>query len=68
VKTCSPIRRVPVRAGPFDAATRNATVAGPVPDLADVIVIQALSLAADHGQAGSVVRLISPAPPSALTV
>jgi hypothetical protein len=68
VKTCSPIRRAPVRAGPSDAPTRNATVAAPVPDGADVIDIHAASLCADHGQPASVVRLIAPVPPSALMV
>lgn len=68
VKTCSPIRSVPVRAGPSQAPTRNPTVPGPVPDVADVIDIHAVSLRADHGQAASVVTLIVPDPPSAPTV
>ena len=65
VKTCWPIRRVPLREGPSHAPTRNATVAGPMPDDADVIDIQAVSLCADHGQAASVATLIAPDPPSA---
>jgi hypothetical protein len=68
VKTCPPIRRTPLRAGPSHVPTRNATVAGPVPDVADVIDIQAASLCADHGQAASVVTLIVPDPPSAPAV
>jgi hypothetical protein len=63
VKTCSPIRRVPGRDGPSQTSTRNATVAGPVPDDTDVIDIHAFSLCADHGQAASVVTLIVPDPP-----
>jgi hypothetical protein len=68
VKTCSPIRSVPIREGPSHAPTRNATVPGPVPDVADVIDIHAVSLCADHGQAASVATLIVPDPPSAPTV
>lgn len=68
VKTCWPIRRVPVREGPSHAPTRNATVAGPVPDDADVIEIHAVSLCADHGQPAAVVTPIVPDPPSAPTV
>jgi hypothetical protein len=68
VKTCSPIRRTPVRAGPSDAPTRNVMVAGPLPDGGEVIDIHAASLCADHGQPALVVRLIAPVPPSALTV
>src|SRR5688572_19882625 len=68
VKTCWPIRRAPVRGGPSHAPTRNPTVAGPVPDVADVIDIHAVSLCADHGQPASVVTVIAPAPPSAPTV
>jgi hypothetical protein len=67
VKTCWAIRSVPVRVGPSQAATRNATVAGPVPDGADVIDIQAVSLCAVHWQAASVVTLIEPDPPAAPT-
>jgi hypothetical protein len=68
VKVCWPTRSVPVRAGPSEVPTRKATVAGPVPDVAEVIDIHAVSLCADHGQPASVVRLIAPDPPSALTV
>jgi hypothetical protein len=65
VKICSPIRREPVRVGPSHGPMRNATVPGPAPEVADVIVIHAASLCADHGQAVSVVTLIVPDPPSA---
>jgi hypothetical protein len=59
---------VPVRDGPSQTSTRNATVAGPVPDDTDVIDIHAFSLCADHGQAASVVTLIVPDPPWAAMV
>ena len=65
VKICSPIRREPVRVGPSHAPTRNATVPGPAPEVADVIEIHAASLCADHGQAASVVTLTVPDAPSA---
>jgi hypothetical protein len=68
VKTCSPIRRVPIREGPAHASTRNATIPSPVPDVDDVIDIHAVSLCAVHGQAAAVVTLIVPDPPSAPTV
>ena len=65
VKICSPIRREPVRVGPSHAPTRNATVPGPAPEVADVIEIHAASLCADHGQEASVVTLTVPDAPSA---
>ena len=65
VKICSPIRREPVLVGPSHAPTRNATVPGPAPEVADVIEIHAASLWANQGQAASVVTLTVPDAPSA---
>lgn len=68
LKTCGPMRNVPVRRGPSHAPTLNVTVAAPVPDLAEVIDIHSASLCADHGQPAAVVTLIAPEPPPALMV
>ena len=56
-----------MRVGPSHAPTRNATVPGPEPDVADVIDSHAASLCANHGQPASVVTLIVLDPPSAPT-
>jgi hypothetical protein len=57
-----------VRTGPSQAPTLNVTLAGPEPEVADVIDIHAESLCADHEQPAGVVTLIAPDPPPALTV
>lgn len=66
VKTCPAIVAVPVRAGPFVAAT--ATVTLPIPDPVVVpIEIQSALLAAVHGQPADDVIMTVCVPPDAPT-
>ncbi len=63
-----PTLSVPTREGPFHAPTLNVTSPGPVPSVAEAIVIHGASLCADQEQAAAVVTLIAPDPPSAAMV
>ena len=65
VNVCPPAVKVPIRAAPVFAATVNATVPLPVPDVPLVSVIHATFDAAVHGQPLEVLTFVEPLPPFA---
>jgi hypothetical protein len=66
VKVCPATAIVPVRDGPWLAATANCTVPLPLPLAPAVTVIQASLLAAVQAQGVAVVTLTEPDPPLAV--
>ena len=65
VTVCPAIVRVPVRAGPFVAATVKVTVAGPLPLVADDITIHGSLLDAVHVQPAAALTFTERVPPLA---
>ena len=66
VNVWSAMVTVPVRAPPVFAATDQATLPGPVPELPGGVIHGAFDVAV-HAQAGRVVSMVEAGPPTAAT-